>query len=133
DLGLVAVIALPMRPPDLLPPLGIRAWTFVLNRLPRPCRTEAITTFSSYELRVFQTLADHATERLDESALVIVFALVESKRLLIAIPKQMKRFDIHVSSLESAFQKRPEVFEPVSVNLTACVAFQMVNDLSVVI
>src|SRR5437764_5802693 len=104
DLGVVVVTALPMKSQDLLPPLGIRAWTFVLNRLPRPCRTGAITTFCCNELRVFQSLTEHATERLNESALVIVFALVESECLLIAVSKQMKRLNVDVSAFERPFQ-----------------------------
>src|SRR5437762_13933491 len=119
-----------MRWQDLLLPLGIRAWTFVLNRLPRPCRTGAITALCRNELRVFQALADHATERLDESALVVLFALVKAEYLLIAISKQMKRLDVHISALQSAFQKRPEVFKSVRVNFPACIAFKVVDYLT---
>src|SRR5438552_12825670 len=122
-----------MKSQDLLPPLGIRAWTFVLNRLPRPCRTGAITTFCCNELRVFQSLTEYTTERLNEPALIVVLTLVESECLLIAIPKQMKRLDVYISAFKCAFQKRPAIFQSVSVNLAACVAFQVVNYLTVVI
>src|SRR5438874_3301795 len=122
-----------MKSQDLLPPLGIRAWTFVLNRLPRPCRTGAITTFCCNELRVFQSLTEYTTERLNESALIVVLTLVESECLLIAIPKQMKRLDVYISAFKCAFQKRPEIFQSVSMDLSACVAFQVVNYLAVII
>src|SRR5437773_1280499 len=97
---------------------GLILIRFALRCLPR-LGTGAITTFCRNELRIFQTLADNATERLNKSALVIVFALVESKRLLVAIPEQMKRLDINICSLESTFQKRPKVFQSVSVNLAS--------------
>src|SRR5881396_352736 len=103
-----------------------------LRRLPR-LGTGAITAFSSNELRVFQAFADYATERLDESALVIVFALVKSKRLLIAVSEQMKRLDVNVSAFESTFEKRPEVFKSVGMNFTACIAFKVVDYLAVII
>jgi len=103
-----------------------------LLRLPR-LGTGAITALSSNELRIFQSLTDYATKRLDESALVVVFAFVESERLFIAIPEQMKGFDFHVSSFEGALQKRPEVLKPVSVDLATRIAFQVVYDLTVII
>src|SRR6266480_1613047 len=103
-----------------------------LRRLPR-LGTGAITTLRSNQLRVFQALADHATERLNESPLIVVFALVKPERLLIAVTEQMKRLDINIRSLERTLEQRPKVFQSVSVNLAACVALQMVNDLSVVI
>src|SRR5437588_2828266 len=102
-----------------------------LRCLPR-LGTGTITTFSSYELRIFQTLADHSAKRLNKSAFVIVFTLIESEGLLIAVTEQMKRFDINIRSFESAFQKRPEVFKAISMNLPARVALQVINDLSVV-
>src|SRR6266404_6850883 len=45
----------------------------------------------------------------------------------------MKGFNINVSAFERAFQKRPEVFQSVSVNVAACIAFQVVNNLAVII
>ena len=83
--------------------------------------------------RISQTFADYALQRLNEAPLVVVLALVESKRLLIAVSEQMKRLNINVGALQGAFQQRPEVFKTVSVNLSASVAFQVVDDLAVVI
>src|SRR5882762_1730860 len=45
----------------------------------------------------------------------------------------MKRFYVHVSSFESAFEKRPEVLKAVSVNFPACIAFKVVDYLAVII
>src|SRR5438477_1945281 len=104
----------------------------LLRRLPRLGSLGAITALSRDEFCVFQGFSNDATKRLRESASVIVFALIKPKRLLIAVPEQMKRLNVHIRAFERAFQKRPEVFQSVSVNLTACVAFQMVNDLAVV-
>src|SRR5207245_9267145 len=81
-----------------------------LCRLPRFCRTGAITALSRNEFRVFQALTDHATKRLDESTLIIVFAFVEPERLLIAVTEQMKRFNVYICAFKLAFQKRPKVF-----------------------
>src|SRR5438067_12282781 len=90
----------------------------MLRCLPRLLRrTRAITALCRNELRISQSFADNATERLNKAPLVVVFALVESESLLIAIPEQMKRFDIHICPLEGAFQKRPEVFQPVRMDL----------------
>src|SRR5207249_1347888 len=121
-----------MRSQDLLLPLGIRAWTFVLNRLPRPCRTGAIATFCCNELRIFQSLTEYTTKRLNEPALIVVLTLVESERLLIAVSEQMKWLNVNVSAFERTFQKRPEVLKSVSMDFAACVAFQVVNYLTVV-
>ena len=111
---------------------GLILIRFALRCLPR-LGTGAITTFCRNELRVFQGLSHYSTERLNETPLVVVFAFVEPKRLLIAVSKQMKRLNINVRSFESAFQKRPEVFKSVSMNFTACIAFKVVDYLTVVI
>src|SRR5438046_2278425 len=95
--------------------------------------TGTITALCRNELGIFQALADYALQGLYEAALVIVLAFVEPKRLLIAVSEQMKRLNVNVSAFERTFQKRPKVFQSVSVNLAACVEFQMVNDLAVVI
>src|SRR5207253_9488411 len=104
-----------------------------LRRLPRLGSLGAITALGCNELRVFQALANHSAKRLNESAFVIVFALIKPERLLITATEQMKRLNAYRCAFERAFQTRPEVFQSVSVNLTACVAFQMVNDLAVIL
>src|SRR5256885_16065531 len=95
-----------------------------LGRRPR-LGTRAITTLRSNELRILQAFTDHAAERLDKASLVVVLAFVEPKRLLIAISEQMKRLDVYIRPFEGAFQKRPEVFQPVRMDLALAVPLQV--------
>ncbi len=110
-----------------------------LRRLPRPCRRrwkwKRITPIKVDELFIRQPLADHATHNVHETAsvAVLVLALVESIRLLIAIPEQMKRLYVNVSPFQASLEQRPEVFQFVRVHVALRVALQMVNDLAVVI
>src|SRR5439155_18572456 len=103
--------------------------TAVLRGLPRL----GVNTLTANELRVSQTLAYNTAKRLNESASITFFALVKSERLFIAVSKQMKRLNINISPFERPLQKRPEVLKSVSVDLASCVAFQVVNDLAVII
>ncbi len=103
------------------------------RRLPRLGTLGAITALSRDEFRVSQAFADNALQRLNESALVVVFALVESERLFIAVSEQMKRLDVYIRPFQGAFEKRPEILQPVSMDLALGVAFQVVNDLAVII
>ena len=82
-----------------------------LRRLPRLCRVGTITAFRSNELRVFQSFSDDATKRLGETASVTILSLIKPKRLFVQIPKQMKRLNIHIGSVQRAFEQRPEVFQ----------------------
>ncbi len=68
-----------------------------------------------------------------ESASVTVFALVESKRLFVQIPEQMKRLNVHISSMQRTFEKRPEVFQAVRVDVTLRVANSVVDNSAVVV
>lgn len=45
----------------------------------------------------------------------------------------MERFDVHIRSLERPLEQAPEVLKPVRVDVAACIAFQMINNLAVVI
>src|ERR1051325_5889115 len=103
-----------------------------LRGLPR-LGTGAITTFGGNELRVFQCLAENALQCSHKAPLVVIFALVKSKGLFIAISKQMKGFDVYICSLKRAFQKRPEVFQSVGMDFATRIAFQVVNNLAVII
>jgi hypothetical protein len=96
-----------------LPPLFARFHR--LRCLPR-FGLGAITTFGSNELCVSQSFSDNTLECLNESASVIVFALVEAKRLLIQVSKQMKRLDVNVGTLQGAFEQTPEIFQAVCVD-----------------
>src|SRR5262249_54910574 len=53
-------------------------------------------------------------------------ALVEAKRLLIEIAKQMEGFNAHVSPSDSPFEKRPKILEAVSVNVSLRVALRVI-------
>src|SRR6266478_6703233 len=102
-----------------------------LRRLPR--LLNAITTFGSNELRVFQSLANYSLQSLNKATLVIVFALVKPKRLFVQIPKQMKRLNIHIRSVQRAFEERPEIFQAVRMDMALCVTDGMVDHSPVVI
>src|SRR5450432_2181120 len=111
-------------------PLAGESVTYVLRRLPRPCRRrKRITVLLTDEFGISQSFAKHASNGFYEAALVVVFPFVESESLLIAIPEQMKRLDVNVGAFKGALQEAPEVLQTVSVNQSVCVAFQMVNDL----
>ena len=100
------------------------------GHLPRPCRLwwKTITTLAD-ELGIHQAFSGKARNGFQKAAFVIVFALVESERLFIQIPEQMKRFNAHIRSFDTALEQRPEVFQPVSVNVAFRVALRVVNDL----
>ena len=104
-----------------------------LRRLPRLCRVNAITALGSDELCVFQSLADYPLQSFNKAPLVIIFALVEPKRLLIQVPEQMKRFNVHIGSMQCAFEERPEIFQAVRVDVTLRVANGMVNHSPVIV
>ncbi len=60
---------------------------------------------------------------------VFLGAIVIPEHLLIQVAEQVKRLDIYVSALQSAFEQAPEVFKSVGVDLSVNVAFGMVNRL----
>src|SRR5882724_1382584 len=100
-----------------------------LRCLPRRGLVGAITALRSNELRISQSLSNDTGHSLNEPASVIVFSLVKPKRLLIQIPKQMKRLDVHISPFDAAFEQAPEVFQTVSVNVAFRVALRMIYDI----
>ena len=61
------------------------------------------------------------------------FAIVVAEYLFIKIAKKMKGLDADIGSFQSAFQKAPEVFEPVGVNLAVNVLFGMVDNSVIVV
>src|SRR5713101_4571830 len=105
----------------------------MLRRLPRLCRVGAITALSRNELRVFQCFSNDTAKCLHKSASVTVFALVEPKRLFVQISEQMKRLNIHIRSVQRAFEQAPEVFQAIRVNVTLRITNGMVDNSSVVI
>src|SRR5713101_8226708 len=58
-----------------------------------------------------------------------ILSVVESERLFIHVPKQVIRLNRHVGATESALQQAPKVFQPIRVNCTVHIFFEMVNDL----
>src|SRR6266498_3184385 len=108
-------------------------FALILRSLPRLCRVGAITALRCNELGVFQSFPDNATKRLSESTSIIVFAFVKSKRLLIQIPEQMKRLNVHIRPMQRAFKQRPKVFQSVRMDVALRVANSMVNNSSVII
>src|SRR5580658_7709497 len=53
--------------------------------------------------------------------------IVVAECLFVKVTEQMKRFDAHIGSPDSALQKTPEVFESVGVNLSIDVLLRMVD------
>jgi hypothetical protein len=62
-----------------------------------------------------------------------VFAIIETKTLLIEITEQMERFNGNISTMQTALYKRPEIFDAVSVDFPMHVSLSMVHDLMNVI
>ncbi len=78
-------------------------------------------------LAYFKVFPHNAAERLNKSPLVVVFALVKPKRLFIEIPEQMKRLNVYIGSFQRAFQERPKVFKPVSVDVSFGIALSVID------
>src|SRR5438876_7249247 len=82
-------------------------------RRPRNWRLWKTLTFLADELRISQPFSDDAAHDFNKPASVIVLALVEAERLLIQIPKQVKRLNVDIRSVDSALEQRPKVFQSV--------------------
>src|SRR5204863_10056620 len=72
---------------------------------------KAVSAHLAGEFRISQSLADDAADNLNEASRIVIFAFVEPKRLLVQIPEQMKRLDVHIRSVDSAFEQRPKVLK----------------------
>lgn len=55
--------------------------------------------------------------------------MVVAEYLFIEVAEQMEWLDTDIGSTEAALEQTPEVLKPIGVNLSANVAFRMVNDL----
>src|SRR5205823_9313532 len=99
------------------------------SRRPRNWRLWKTLTVLADELRISQSFSDYAAHDFNKPASVIVFALVESERLLIQIPEQMKRLDVHIRSVDAALEQRPKVFQSVGVDAPFHVALGMIDEL----
>ena len=71
--------------------------------------------------------ADDAFDGILEPPAVVVFAFVESERLLIEVAKQIERFNRDVGALDGAFQETPEVLAPVGMDFAVHVGFGVVD------
>jgi len=65
---------------------------------------------------------------LESSAIIGKFSEVITEYLFIEVAEKMEWLDANVSAFQAAFEKAPEVFESVGVNLSVNVPFRMVNN-----
>jgi S-adenosylmethionine hydrolase len=68
-------------------------------------------------------LAGQAQETLAVGSL----AAVKPERLLIKVTKQVERFNADIGSFDGPLQKRPEIFDPISVNQAVNVLLSVVD------
>src|ERR1700730_7439098 len=94
-----------------------------------PRRFWKTITILANELCISQPFSDYAAHYFNKPAYVIVFALVESERLLVQIPEQMKRLNVHIRPVDSALKQRPKVFQSVRVDASFHIALGMVDEL----
>ena len=82
------------------------------NLLRRSCRTwqKILTPFAVNQVKVTKTFTDDAASSLQEPTRVTILPLIEPKRLLVQIPKQMKWLHAHISPFDTPLEKAPEVF-----------------------
>ncbi len=64
-------------------------------------------------LAYFNVLPTTPEKRSHETAGIVVFTLIEAKRLFVAISEKVERLDVPARSFERAFEQRREVFQPV--------------------
>ena len=86
---------------------------------------------SSFQVRRLPTMRRTTASKRSPSSIgfFLVARLLYRNDLFIEVAEKMERFDTHIGSLESALQKRPEVFESVGVNLAINVLLGMINNL----
>ena len=77
---------------------------------------------------VGDALPDDSAKRINEARPVLRFACVEAVRFFVQVAEQVERLDGNIGSLDRALQQRPEVFQPVSVDVPAHVGFGVVDD-----
>lgn len=98
---------------------------------PLRCRLRKQITFPAFpdQLRVAQSFAHDTRKSIPKTTTVAILVLpfVEPKRLFIQIPEQMKRLHAHIRSLDRALEQRPEVFQPVNMDMAAHVGFRVID------
>jgi hypothetical protein len=75
-----------------------------------------------------KTLADDAGDGQAEAFAVGQLAIIEPEGLFIEVAEQVKRFDRNIGAVQTAFQKRPEIFAAISMDVAANIFDGMVND-----
>jgi hypothetical protein len=68
-----------------------------------------------------------------ESLSIAKLAMVESKRLLIDVSKQIERLDADVGSVQTTLKQAPEVLQSIGVHLAIHITLGMVDDIMRVI
>ena len=98
-----------------------------------PLRCRGLPSRRSWQQLAGQTLVGDAlthdgAERIYEARPILRFACVESVRFFVQVSEQVEGFDGNIGSLDGALQQRPEVFQPVSVDVSAHIGFGVIND-----
>jgi len=102
-----------------MPPLS----TFLPELQGRGCQL-----FLACKHLVGHALPFNAGQRAHETVAVISLAIVVPERLLVQVTEQMERFDRDVGSPQTTLQQRPDIFDPVRVNLADRIGFGTVDD-----
>ena len=76
---------------------------------------------------VGKAFASESSRRFHKPISISSFASIESKSLFVQVSEKVKRFYRNVSASDRPFEKRPKVFNSVSVNLSVNVLFRVVN------
>lgn len=80
------------------------------------------------QFHVGQTLADDLTNADIKPLGISHFTIIKSECLLVDIPKQVKRLDADVGTVQTALQEAPEVFHCIGVNVAVYVFNRVVDD-----
>lgn len=82
------------------------------------------------ELAVRKTFSEDLAHCQFETLTVIkVFAIVETKHLLVKVPIEMERLNRNIGAMQLAFYEAPKVLKAISVNAAIDVLHSMVNNL----
>src|SRR5436190_7170406 len=95
--------------------------------LPRPCRFVARRITLTRQFGIGETLMSNlAHSKTETLSIVLVFAIVKTKHLLINVTREMKRLNCNIRSFKSTLQETPEVFESVRVHSAFYVLFRVI-------
>lgn len=100
-------------------------------RVPRPCRTVSPRRLHrrdfAGQLLVSEPPASGLAKCPREAIAVICLAVVVPESLFVQITEQMEGFDAHVSTFQSTFQERPEILDPVRVDISLHIALGVID------